>query len=209
MDFSELLRLRRMVRSYLPEPVSPEALERVLEAARRAPSAGYAQGQHLVVVTEATMRRRIADLAGEPEYLARGFEPWLSRAPVHLVLCCREEDYHARYREPDKLDPEGGEVAWPVPYWHLDAGGMLVLILLAAVNEGLGAGFLGGHRLSGLDRLLGIPPGVQVLGLVTLGHPGPVQPAGSARRGRRPEAEVIHRGAWGSPAGGPAPTPSR
>ncbi len=185
-----------MVRHYRPDPVPPEILERVLEAARRAPSAGYAQGQHLVVVTQASRRRQIADLAGEPEHVARGLEPWLSRAPVHLVLCCREEDYHARYSEPDKLGTDGREIDWPVPYWYLDAGCTLMLILLAAVNEGLGAGFLGGHRLSGLRGLLGLPPEVEVLGLVTLGYPGQVRPSRSAARGRRPAEQVLHREVW-------------
>ncbi len=197
MDFSQVLRGRRMVRHYRTDPVAADVLERVLEAARRAPSAGYAQGQHLVVVTRASTRRAIARLAGEPEHLARGLQPWLSRAPVHLVLCCREEDYHARYREADKLGSDGREIDWPVPYWYLDAGCTLMLVLLAAVDEGLAAGFLGGHRLAGLSGLLGIPPEVEVLGLVTLGHPGRVRPSRSAARGLRPAEQVLHLEGWG------------
>lgn len=197
MEFSDLVRRRRMVRRYRPDPLPPEALERVLEAARRAPSAGFAQGQHLVVVTEPETRLRIARLAGEDEHVQRGFEPWLSPAPVHVVLCCREEDYHARYREPDKLGPEGREIAWPVPYWYLDSGCTLMLLLLAAVDEGLAAGFLGGHRLSGLHEVLGIPQDVEVLGLVTLGYPLPDRPSRSASRARR---EVVHRERWGPPS---------
>jgi len=185
-----------MVRHYRPDPVPPEVLERILAAALRAPSAGYAQGQHLVVVTDAAQRLRIAELAGESEHVGRGLDPWLSRAPVHLVLCCREEDYRQRYRESDKVRPDGEETRWPVPYWYLDAGCTLMLILLAAVEEGLGAGFLGGHRLDGVGPLLGIPPEVQVLGLVTLGTPGRVRRTRSERRGPRPVAEILHRGRW-------------
>lgn len=201
MEFRDLVRRRRMVRHYRDEPLPPEALERILDAARRAPSAGNAQGQHLVVLTDPDLRRRVAALAGEESYRARGFDPWLSRAPVHVVLCCREEDYHARYREADKLGPDGLERPWPVPYWHLDAGCTLMLLLLAAVDEGLAAGFLGGHRLAGLGELLGLPEDVEVLGLVTLGRAAPDRPSRSAARGRRPREQVIHREGWDPPSG--------
>ena len=194
MEIREVVRRRRMVRHYQPEPLPPDVLERILAVALRAPSAGNAQGQHLVVVTDPAMRRRIAELAGESEHVARGLDPWLSRAPVHLVLCCREEDYRQRYREADKLWSAARAMAGPVPYWYLDAGCTLMLILLAAIDEGLAAGFLGGHRLGGVEGLLGIPPEVQVLGLVTLGNPGRIRRTCSEARGARPAAEVVRRG---------------
>ena len=71
------------------------------------------------------------------------------------------------------------------------------VLLMAAVDEGLGAGFLGAQDLDGLGELLGIPDDVLVVGIVTIGHPLPDQPAGSARRGRRAAAEVTHRERWG------------
>jgi FMN reductase [NAD(P)H] len=202
LEFREVVRRRRMVRHFRPDPVPSEVLERILATARRAPSAGYAQGQHLVVVTDPAVRLAIAELAGESEHVARGLEPWLSRAPIHLVLCCREEDYRQRYREPDKVRPDGQEVSWPVPYWYLDAGCTLMLILLAAVDEGLGAGFLGGHRLEGVNRLLGLPPEVQVLGLVTLGTAGKIRRTRSEVRGPRPVSEILHRERWNPPPPG-------
>lgn len=192
MEFQDVLRRRRMVRNYRPDPVDPESLERVLAAFRRAPSAGHAQGQHLVVVTEAGMRRRLAELAGEPAYVARGFEPWLSVAPVHLVLCAREEDYRRRYREPDKAGMD-----WPVPYWFVDAGCAMMAVLLAAVDEGLAAGFQGIHRMPGLAALLGIPADVAPVGVLTLGHPAPDRRSGSLSRGRR--VDTVHRGRWEAP----------
>lgn len=188
-----------MVRAYTTDPVDPAAIERILDTARRAPSAGFAQGQSFVVVRDAADREHIARLCDEPGYRARGFEPWLSRAPVHVVVCVRRADYDARYAEPDKARAAApGE--WRVPFWWVDGGAALMLLLLAAVDEGLGAGFLDVDDADGLRELLGIPADVDPLGLVTLGHPAEEQPAGSARRGRRPLDEVVHHGRWGRPA---------
>ena len=115
LDFSDLLQRRRMVRHYERDPIPRETLERIVETLRRAPSGGYSQGQRFVVVTEQATRSRIAELAGEPERLAEGFEPWLSVAPAHVIVCAREEDYHERYRRPDKLQ-DGAEIEWPAPF---------------------------------------------------------------------------------------------
>ena len=149
MEFAEVVRKRKMIRNYLATPVDPDALERILDAAVRAPSAGHSQGQYLVVVTDADTRKAIAELGNEAHYVASGMPPWMSTAPVHLVICVREDDYHDRYREPDKLRDDGTEIDWPVPYWWVDAGAMLMLVLLATVNEGLSAGLFGSHRLEG------------------------------------------------------------
>src|SRR5690606_6631091 len=135
MEFSEVLRRRRMVRNYTDEPIEPLALERVARAALRAPSAGYSQGLALVVVTDAAIRHRLAEAAGESEYVIRGFDPWISRAPAHIIPSVSEQAYHRRYRMPDKVDEQGEEIEWPVPYWWVDAGAGLMAILLAAVDE--------------------------------------------------------------------------
>ena len=106
MDFADVLRRRKAVRSYLPDPVPREVLERIVARGRKIPSAGHSQGLRLVVVTDEETRRAMAELALEPEYVAAGLEPWISRAPAHIVVCVREEDYRARYREPDKTHGE-------------------------------------------------------------------------------------------------------
>lgn len=198
MDFADVIRRRRMVRNYLPDPVDPDSIDRIVAAGIRAPSAGFAQGQSFVVVTAADRRRRIAELAGEAAYVARGFDPWLSRAPVHVVVCVSEAAYHDRYRETDKLVEAGQEMTWPIPYWWVDAGASLMAVLLAAVNEGLAAGFLGAHAFDEtLSEFLGIPPAVTPVGVVTVGHPAPDRPSSSVTRGRRPG--VVHREVWTDP----------
>ena len=203
MDFREAVTKRRMVRNYRDEPVNDAVIDRVLDTARRAPSAGFTQGQRFVVVTDERTRGAIADLADEDAYVERGFDPWMSRAPVHVVVCTDEQAYHDRYRQPDKLGrdrgadgSDGEEIDWPVPYWHVDAGASLMLLLLAAVDEGLAAGFFGVHRLDGLQELLGIPSNVHIIGVVTLGHPAPDRRSGSLDRGWHDLEQVVHRGRW-------------
>jgi nitroreductase len=196
MDFQDLIRKRRMVRNFTDDPVDPTAVDRLIEAARRSPSAGFSQGQYLVVVTSQETRRVIADLAGEAGYVADGFAPWISRAPIHIVICTSEADYHRRYQEPDKVTQHRREMTWPVPYWWVDAGATMMLLLLAAVDEGLAAGFIGVHSIPGLQELLDIPEDVSPIGVVTIGHPAPDRASGSLQRGWRPHSEVVHREHW-------------
>ena len=146
MEFRELLPRRRMVRHYGPEPVSAEQVERIVATVRRAPSAGYSQGQRLLVVTEESGRAEVARIMGDAGWTATdGREPWLESAPVHVLVCTREGDYHDRYLQPDKLQ-DGEELDWPVPFWFVDAGAALMLLLLAAIDEGLAAGLSGVPR---------------------------------------------------------------
>jgi nitroreductase len=192
---ADLVRRRRMVRRYRPDPVDTATLERILDLARHAPSAGHSQGQHFVVVRDHATRRRIAALCREPEYLARGFEPWLSCAPVHVVPCVDPRAYHRRYAEPDKAASRGPD-AWDVPFWHVDGGAALMLLLLAVVEEGLAAGFLDVPDPGALRALLDIPGEVLPLGLVTIGHPGEDRRSGSLARGHRPLSTIVHDERW-------------
>lgn len=199
MEFADVVGRRRMVRNYSPEPVDPRAVGRVIATARRAPSAGFSQGQYFVAITDAETRAAVAELADEPAYVRAGLDPWISSAPVHVVVCTSEAAYHRRYREPDKLRPDGREIDWVVPYWWVDAGAALMGLLLAAVDEGLAAGFFGVHRLDGLAELIGLPADVTPVGVVTLGHPAPDRRSGSLARGWRPIEEVVHHDRWGNP----------
>lgn len=195
MQFAEVVRRRRIVRNYTDEPVDPAALERILDTARRAPSAGFSQGQAFVVVTDPPRRRRIAELADEPAYVAAGFDPWISRAPVLVVVCVSERVYRDRYAEADKMSA-GNAQDWPVPYWWVDGGAAMMLLLLAAVDEGLAAGFLGSHAMPELKRELKMPDEVEPIGIVTIGHAAPDRRSGSLARGRKDAAEVVHRETW-------------
>jgi nitroreductase len=185
MEFADVLRRRRMVRNYTGQPVEREVVERIVARARKAPSGGFSQGVRFVVVTEESTRQRIAELAQEPEYVKDGFEPWISRAPVHVVVGMREESYHERYRKPDKLLQDGSEISWHVPWWWVDAGKAMMLLLLAAIDEGLGAGVFGLFPEEHNELLrdeLGMPGDVYVVGVVTIGHAAPEAVGGSRRK---------------------------
>jgi nitroreductase len=201
VEFRELLPKRRMVRHYAPEPVSREAVERIVGTVRRAPSAGYSQGQRLLVVMEDERRAELVRIASAGWGVEEGLEPWLESAPVHVLVCTREDDYHERYRQEDKL-VEGEEIEWPVPFWYMDAGAAVMLILLAALDEGLAAGLTGVPKelAAELAAAFGIPDDVTIVAHVTIGVPAP-DPGWSAVTSRRTKArrapsQIVHWERW-------------
>ena len=195
MEFSEVIARRRMVRNYTDKAVDRQAVERILDAGRRAPSAGFSQGHAFVVVAGQADRSAVAELAGESAYTAMGLDPWISKASIHIVVCVSEAAYHRRYNEADKLD-DGDEIAWPIPYWWVDAGAAMENILLTVVDEGLSAGFLGVHAIPGLRELLDIPEEYTPIGIVTVGHGAPDRKSGSLKRGHRQRHHVVHWNRW-------------
>ena len=196
MQFDQVVTRRRMTRNFADLPISADQLERILDYARRGPSAGFTQGQDFVVVTDLDMRKSLAELCGEQDYVEMGFSPFISRAPVLIIPCTNEAAYHRRYQEPDKINDQGIEIEWPVPFWYMDGGCAVMLLLLAVVNEGLAAGFVGVWDLDRLRGLLGIPAEVTPLGVIPIGHPAPDKPSPSLKRGHRPIHQVVHREHW-------------
>lgn len=185
MNFDTVIRRRKMVRHYTSQPVDAESLDRIVSAGMRVPSAGNSQGQRITVVTKQADRSAIAELADEPHWVKRGKPPWLSVAPVHLVLSTSEIAYRTRYSEGDKHSGGDHPVdSWDVPYWWVDAGATMMAILLAATNEGLSAGFLGSHALPGLAHYLDLARSELVVGVITIGHAASADPVGSALRPR-------------------------
>jgi nitroreductase len=199
MDFSEVVLKRRMVRHFTTEPVDLEIIKRILDLARHAPSAGFTQGQSFVVVTQAEIKQKIAQLCEEESYVESGFHPFISEAPVLIIPCTSEAAYHRRYQEADKVDEEGNEVIWPVPYWHMDMGCAIMILLLGVVNEGLAAGFVGLPHVEGytaLRELLDIPVEVTPVGVIPVGHRAQDKLSGSLKRGRKAEKEYVHYDRW-------------
>jgi len=192
MELRDILKRRRMHRAFLPEPISREQIERIAGVIKRAPSGGFSQGGSIVVVTDDAMRKEIP----------RRFElegTYVEDAPVHLVVSTNEDLYHARYNEPDKLAVTGGvEVTWPVPYWFVDAGALMMLVLLAAIDEGLASAFIGHSDQRRIFReLLGLPEEVVPIGLALIGRPGAAPDVGSRlRERRRPADDLVHWERW-------------
>jgi len=197
MEFQDVVRRRRMVRRYADRPVDPAVVDRMLDNAVRAPSAGFTQGWSFLVLDRPADVGRFWSSTAPPGPPSR----WLAgmrTAPVVIVPLCSKAAYLDRYAEPDKRG--AGEQRWPVPYWYVDTGMASLLILQTAVDEGLGACFFGipGDRVPALREEFGIPEEQRPVGAVTVGHRAADTGAqGSpARRPRRPTEEVVHRGAW-------------
>jgi nitroreductase len=185
-----------MVRNFADRPVDPAIVDRILDVTRHAPSAGFTQGQSFIVVTGPELKKAIADTCEEEEYVQRGFAPFISKAPVLLIPCTSEAAYHRRYQEADKVNPDGTEIIWPVPYWFMDIGCAVMIALLAAIDEGLVAAFVGSKDLVTFRTLLNIPPEVTPVGVIALGYRAPDRPSPSLKRGRKSEADYIHRERW-------------
>lgn len=202
-DFAEVVRNRRMTRAFDPAPLATGVLDDMVDLASRAPSAGKAQGWHLVVL-EGDDTTVFWDTT-LPAVRRDSFR-WqqLLSAPVIALPFADAKAYTDRYAEPDKIQTGlgAGPDAWPVPYWTIDASMSVMTLLLAAENLGLGALFFGVFRGEReLRQVLGIPPGLELLGALAIGRPASgsgddTNPGRSADRRRRQPGEIIHRGRW-------------
>jgi nitroreductase len=198
VELRDILERRRMHRAFVRDPIDVEAVARIAGVIRRAPSGGFSQGGSIVVVTDEERRHAIARAFGDEHYTLNG-RNFIADAPVHMVISANETLYHARYNEADKLQATGGvEVTWPVPYWFVDAGALMMLVLLAAIDEGLASAFVGHPDQKRIfDELLGLPGNVVPIGLALIGKPGEAPPVGSRLRSRRRAAEdLIHWEEW-------------
>jgi nitroreductase len=203
MEFQDALSRRRSVRTYADRPVPKDVLERIANAAVVwAPSAGFSQGLRLVVVTDSETRRQIAVAAKEEELAAQGRRRWKAAAPVHMVVLTRENDYHDRYQEGDKLKITGGrEIDWPAPYWYVDAGAAAMTLMLAAIDVGLDTAIFGVTDLPALYETLGLPEEVRFVAVVTMGYPaeGADEPSAASSvltQRRKPREEVVRWEQW-------------
>jgi nitroreductase len=202
MEFQDVVDRRRMVRNYAETPVDPAIVERALRNATHAPSAGFSQGWAFLVLDSPDDVRRWWETTTDPAELADP-DKWLAgmmRAPVVIVPCSSKAAYLRRYAEKDKGWTDQDEARWPVPFWHMDAAMASLLILLTAVDAGLGGCFFGipVEKEQAVRAEFGIDADFDPVGVLTLGHRAADAGAvGSpARRQRKPLDEVVHRGRW-------------
>ncbi|SFB89860.1 Nitroreductase [Nocardioides terrae] len=199
MEFTEVVRRRRMVRSYTSDPVDRTVVDRALANAVRAPSAGFSQGWAFVVLdtpadTERFWRAASDDVDDPDTWLAG-----MMKAPVVVVPCSSKAVYLERYAEDDKGWTDRAEERWPVPFWHMDAAMASLLMLLTATDEGLGSCFIGipPEFEQRVRAELAIPADWDPVGVVTLGHAAAGGAKGSpARRARKSLEDLVHRGGW-------------
>jgi nitroreductase len=197
MQFAEVLRRRRMIRSYdAARSVPAAALDAILGAALHAPSAGFTQGVSLLVLSTATERETFWHVIAASD---SGWLRGMRTAPALVAVWTSEDAYFDRYAEPDKgwtnRDPE----RWSAPYWFVDAGMASMAALLSAVDNDLGACFFGipADRIAAVREAFGVPANQLSVGVISVGYPTPAPATGSpTRRPRKAPSEVVHHGTW-------------
>ena len=196
MEFQDVVRKRRMVRNFTDQPVPPEVLQRILDNAQRAPSAGFSQGFEFVVFEGPEQTGRFWDAVSPERAFARAGWPGVYNAPLVIVPLAHKGAYLDRYAEPDKGWTDRDARRWPVPYWYIDTGFAALLMLLTAVDAGLGALFFGITDAAAFRAAFNVPDGYEPIGAIAIGYRAPDRPSGSLKRGRRPQEAVVHRGGW-------------
>ena len=148
MDFQELIRARRDLRGYKPDPIPEDVLRRILTAGQIAPTAAKLQPFHLIVVTEPEIRARMKAVYDRD---------WFYTAPVIVVGCV--EPSHAWQRT------DGFNAA------EMDLAIVMDHLILAAVEEGLGTCWVCAFNEAKAKEVLGVPPDVRVLAMTPIGYP--------------------------------------
>jgi len=196
MEFDTVVRRRKMVRTFLDRPVDADVLHRILAKGQRAPSAGYTQGFEFLVLEGREQTGRFWDVNTGDQPVLEGV--W--HAPVLIVPLASKKAYLDRYTEEDKRWADRDESRWPMPFWYIDAAFASMLILLSAVDEGLGALFFGLYpaTIHAFKEAFGVPAEWEPIGGIAVGHPAPIDPVRSSAhtRSRKRLSDIVHRGRW-------------
>lgn len=186
-----------MTRTFDPRPLAAGLLDSLLATSLRAPSAGFSQGTHLVVLEGDSLAAWWRDTV-DPEWVER-VGAGVGRAAALVIVLADAGAYVERYNQPDKVAAGlVDEASWPVPFWLTDAAMVVQNLLLLVEANGLGALYYGLFGDEASLPALGVPDTMRPLGVVAIGHrAGEDVPSGSPnRRPRRPDGELIHRGHW-------------
>ena len=172
LSLEEAIRTRRSVRAFSDRPVCRETLERVLELATRAPSAGNGQPWRLIVVQEEAARKEVARLALDQDFVAE--------APA-VVVCCGERFVDRWSWLEDRV-------------YLVDAAILVDHLTLAARAEGLGTCWVGAIEPEdhvSMKQFLGVPEGFDIVMVVPVGYPAEGEAAFEEASKRRPLAETV------------------
>ena len=171
--FLDLAEKRRSVRAYKPDNVPEEMLQTVLEAGRLAPSACNKQPWRFIVVRSETGRRALG---------AAYAREWFWKAPLVIAVCILPKEAWTRSHDGKNYAMADGALAMD----HLQ---------LAAAELGLGTCWIGAFDPAAAREILGLPDGVEIVGMTPLGFPD-VEPNPRVRS-RRPLGETVMKERWG------------
>jgi nitroreductase len=169
MDVLEAIKGRRSIRAFRSNDVSQEMVEKLIDAARWAPSAGNIQPWEFIIVRNPEIKRRLAEAA-----LGQSF---IEDAPVIIVVCADEEQSARGY------GPRGRTL-----YCIQDTAAAIQNIHLAAYSMGLGTCWVGAFREEEARKVLNIPEGVRPVAIIPVGYPA----ESPSPRSRRPLRQIIH-----------------
>jgi nitroreductase len=187
-----------MTRTFSNDPLDHKLVADLVDTARRAPSAGYSQGVHFVVLSGDAVARFWETTAARTWFAKT--QRGVLHAPVIVLPIADPDAYTSRYAETDKAGRGLEDAAnWPVPFWLTDTAMAVQNLLLLAEARRLGALYFG--IFGNVDALfadLGVPAGMLSVGAVAMGHRDATdRPGGSAvTRPRRPAVEVVHYNHW-------------
>ncbi len=197
MEFQDVVRKRKMVRSFEDRPIPRDVVDRILANAQRAPSAGFSQGWAFLALEGPEQTARYWDALWPPERRAQFGWNDMFKAPLLVVCLSDKMSYLRRYAESDKGWIDMDEKRWPVPYWDIDTGMAALLVLMTAVDAGLGALFFGVPDQAKFRATFGVPDELTAIGTIAVGYAKAVdRPSPSLKRGQRPAEQVIHKGHW-------------
>lgn len=188
-----------MVRRYdTSRPVPPDVVDHIVRNGLRAPSAGFSQGWGFLVLDTP------ADVARYREAVRPADQPeeWFAAqvdAPLLIIAHSNKDAYLDRYAQPDKGFTDRSDAWWPAPYWDIDTGFASLLMLLTAVDAGLGACFFGlpAERIDAYRAAFGVPGHFTPIGAISIGYSD--EPPRDLSNRRKPVAETVHRGRWNQP----------
>ena len=169
MDVFEAIRGRRSIRAFRETDVPKETVEKLIEAASWAPSAGNIQPWEFIVVRNPETKRKLAEAA-----LGQSF---IEEAPVVIVVCADEERSARGYGTRGKT-----------LYCIQDTAAAIQNIHLAAYALGLGTCWVGAFREEEARKILEIPDGVRPVAIIPVGYPA----ESPSPRSRRPLKQIIH-----------------
>ena len=152
MEFDRVVRKRKMVRQYKAgKPIPGSIITTLMENAHTAPSAGHTQVQEFIIVKDPSTKLKLAEAALGQESV--------SGAPLLIVVCSNTS------RSIDRYGKRGKDF-----YSVIDGAFASMIILLSAVNEGIGTCFVGAFEDDKVSRILGLPDHVKPIGIITLGY---------------------------------------
>lgn len=169
MDVLEAIKGRRSIRAFKNVDVSDETVERLIEAARWAPSAGNIQPWEFIIVRKPEIKRKLAEAA-----LGQGF---IEEAPVVIVVCADEG-----------RAAQGYGMRGKTLYCIQDTAAAIQNIHLAAYAMGLGTCWVGAFREDEAKKVLQTPAGIRPLVIIPVGYPAETP----LPRGRRPLKQIVH-----------------